>query len=447
MKIYSIFFAALFILTSVSTLKVHAQEDKWGTDSIECRRQLIYMSGAYKSGEMTRVLSYWHSIMEVCPKASPNIYIWTIKALEERIASAKTPEQKAMYVDTLLMCYDLRAKNFPERYSTAETAYDKGIALALYAPDNHEAIYNQYKIYIDLMKNDKAIEVDMLPQELQQMKFLFEKRQKTSDDILSVYEELIGVADELIKKSPDNAKAKDAKNTIDAIFISIPELSSCENLIAFFTPKMEASPTDAALLKKIVVMLERQKCQESQLFSDAAEALYKTEPSGESAQILATLFILKNDHNKASDYFKKATEATEDTEEKSKMYVQLGYMYLSDLNNSLQALSSARQALNYNPDNGSAYMIIGNAYAKLSTEASSCGEMESKSIFWAVVDAFTKAKQLDPTLANDANKYINQFSQYFPSQADAFMYGLKDGDPYTVNCAGINEKTTVRTRK
>jgi hypothetical protein len=58
-----------------------------------------------------------------------------------------------------------------------------------------------------------------------------------------------------------------------------------------------------------------------------------------------------------------------------------------------------------------------------------------------------KAKNADPTLAEDANNHIKQYSAYYPQTAEAFMYDVTDGQSYTVSCAGLRAVTTVRTQK
>ena len=56
-----------------------------------------------------------------------------------------------------------------------------------------------------------------------------------------------------------------------------------------------------------------------------------------------------------------------------------------------------------------------------------------------------KAKNADPSLAEEANRMIGQFSRYYPSTQDAFMYDLSNGQGYTVSCGGFSASTTVRT--
>ena len=56
-----------------------------------------------------------------------------------------------------------------------------------------------------------------------------------------------------------------------------------------------------------------------------------------------------------------------------------------------------------------------------------------------------KAKNADASLAEEAQKYIDTYYQYSLKE-DAFMFGLKEGESYTVNCSGLSAVTRIRTR-
>jgi hypothetical protein len=62
-------------------------------------------------------------------------------------------------------------------------------------------------------------------------------------------------------------------------------------------------------------------------------------------------------------------------------------------------------------------------------------------------DALLELVAKDAALAEEANKLISQYRQYFPKTEDAFMYDLTDGKAYSISCGGMNATTTVRTIK
>jgi hypothetical protein len=136
-----------------------------------------------------------------------------------------------------------------------------------------------------------------------------------------------------------------------------------------------------------------------------------------------------------------ASPANEDAQ----MLYELGSYYLAKLENLSMAASSARQIVEKDPSMaGKVYMLMGSIWA-----SSKCGgnEIESRAKWWVAVDYFVKAKNADSSLAEDADKLISTYRQYFPLQEEAFMYDIVDGNSYTASCSGMRENTTVRTRK
>jgi len=78
--------------------------------------------------------------------------------------------------------------------------------------------------------------------------------------------------------------------------------------------------------------------------------------------------------------------------------------------------------------------------------AASCGgsdEIASRAGYWAAVDKFIKARNVDPSVTDDANKGIATYSSYFPTRERLFFNDIKEGSSYNVGC-WIGETTTVR---
>ena len=90
------------------------------------------------------------------------------------------------------------------------------------------------------------------------------------------------------------------------------------------------------------------------------------------------------------------------------------------------------------------YMLLATIWGTVRCEGN---EIAMRAPYWVAVDYLEKAKRTDASLAEEANKMISQYRQYYPSAADAFMYDVKDGDTYNVVCGGFRETTTVKTQK
>ena len=74
--------------------------------------------------------------------------------------------------------------------------------------------------------------------------------------------------------------------------------------------------------------------------------------------------------------------------------------------------------------------------------------IEERAHYWVATDYMVKARNADPSLAEEANKQISTYSKYYPLGSDVFMYyDLIDGDKYEVSCNGMSETTIVRIQK
>ena len=216
--------------------------------------------------------------------------------------------------------------------------------------------------------------------------------------------------------------------------------ANCNDLVRIYQPKFDKNPNDTELLKKITYMLDKKKCVESPLYFDAIVNLYKAEPSPESAYLIGKILLKQKRYMEAIPYMQDATKM----ENKDK--VDDAYMFLANAYHALgklaEARNMARKAIEINPHNGEAYVLIGDMYAE---SAKKCGsnDLTSKVAYWAAVDKYIQAKKADPELTEAMNKRIAIYKAHFPTTETLFFYDLKAGDSYTVPC-WINEKTTVR---
>ena len=125
------------------------------------------------------------------------------------------------------------------------------------------------------------------------------------------------------------------------------------------------------------------------------------------------------------------------------------YKYIAEsyrgLNNYPSSRTYALKAASIDPTDGEPYIMIGDLYA---ASAADCGDnvLTKRVAYWAAVDKYYKAKSVDPTIAEIADKRIASYSVYFPPIEDIFFYGYHEGDSYTVEC-WINETTKIRAAK
>jgi hypothetical protein len=89
-------------------------------------------------------------------------------------------------------------------------------------------------------------------------------------------------------------------------------------------------------------------------------------------------------------------------------------------------------------------MVLGDAI--IASRDNLGDDFEKRTAFWVAADKYTKAKSVDPSVAADANKKLNDYKSQYPNHEEVFFRDIKDGDSYQVKGC-INEYTTVRSRK
>jgi len=247
------------------------------------------------------------------------------------------------------------------------------------------------------------------------------------------------------RSKPDDETIKESKKVVEDMLIG-SGVATCENLIALFTPRFEAHPNDLELVSKIVSLLSSSNCDNSDLYLKTVTALNKLSPSYKTAFYLYRLHLANGDNNEAARYLREAINSSEiSATEKGEYLYNEALLYFRNFNNTNRAMSAARAAIDASPSvRGKAFMLIATIWTRFS-----CGEtdIEKRAPYWVAVDYLTRAKAADPSCAAEADKFIAQYRQNFPSQEETFMYDLMEGSEYTVTCGGYSEKTTVRTRK
>jgi len=411
-----------------------------GEDSLRCLKNLSLYREYVKYNNFKDGIIYWRMAFSECPASSQNMYIDGVKMFNQLIVQEKDPVKQDALIDTLMLIYDQRIRYFDQKGSILGR---KAIDLLRYRNDDINRVEEGYGYLaesIKLLKNKSSMPV--VATFMTATYTLYQQGRLSDMTVIDNYAIASEIIDITLANNPDDEDAIKVKDHVDLNFIA-SGAATCQSLIKFFNPQFEKNKDNVNYLKKVVTFLGTLDCEQDILYERAAEALYKLEPSVQSAFSLAKLFVTKDQFVKASGYYLEAIKKETDPDKKADYYYQLGVITNSKLNDPQTAKNYALEALNHRPNWGEPYILIGDAYVL----GKNCfdDDFEKATIYWAAVDKFVKAKTVDTTVTEKANERIETYSMYFPDAETTFFYSLKNGDPYTVGC-WINEKTTVRSR-
>ncbi len=430
------------MLLSVLTIPMMSQKgiedgSKYGhnEDSVNCRKNLSLYKTYYNQENYEMAMSFWRKAFYECPRSSQNMHLHGTRMFK---AFYNKTKDKA-YIDSLEMVYNARIKYF------GEEAYQKGrLGLDLWdlGSEDPELLKLSYATLGEAINLDPyRTNPNILMIYMASTQRLFDAESITNEEVINNY----GVVSDILDKRIASANRPadiGAKDNIDAIF-KASGAGTCDGLISLFTDKVNAAPDDISLLKQVLGLLDDAGCNDSDLFYVAAENLYTQEKSSLAAYSLAEMNADKFNYEQAEFYYKEAIDMEEDNFKKSNYYTKLATIRLSKGDNK-GARDYSKSAISMDPQNGTAYMLIGNAYAG---QKISDNELENQAVYWVAVDYFRKAKEIDPSLAERVNDAISQCEKVFPQKKELFFMGiLEEGVSYKVE-GWINEITTVRFRK
>lgn len=427
------------------SVNVHAQKKgKYGADSAECIKYLSYYQEYYKQKNYDAALPNWRMAYKICPAtASQNMLIHGTSLIARQITkNNNNPTYKSELVDTLLTLQDVRLQYYPSK--AVSILNNKGQYIINYRSNDNSFVYSELNKIIE--RTGYETKESLLVFDLQAAIALFQEGSLTAEEVIETYNKVADIADNLVAKTDKEKEDKaGVQATLQSHFAS-SRIASCENLIDIFTPRYEADPKNVTLAATIAQLLSTaDDCIDNDLYLNVVTTMHTENPSANSAYYLYKLLSLRGETNQAVSYLEEAI-AQEDSDEAkdAELYYELATY---SLKNGLRAKAyeSARKSaeLGYG-FTGKAYFLIGTIWG-----SSACGDsyISKRAPYWVAVDYMQKAKAADPELAEEANRYISNYSAYYPEASEAFMYDITAGQSYTVSCGGMTATTTVRTSK
>jgi len=432
---------------------VSAQNDL-GNDPEKCKINLSIFYEYAKAQNYDAAYEPWLWCMDNCPKGSKNLYTQGLKIAEYRLSKA-TPAEKQKAVSLLKRVYDQRIVQYPDNLGKVYSDYaefwqenggtkDEVFALlekAFNLDPSGMGIKTIYQYFQEVTDRNKESNVQKIFDTYDDVVEAVEQKITSYTQTKEALYAIVSSGKELSDK--DKAKLHAAEVNSDALETItggldniLGEVATCERLIPLYNQTFDANKTDAKWLKRAASRLNAKGCTGDPLFTKLVEALYLADPSPEAAVLAARLALNKKDEAKAMHFFKEAVDQENDA------YKKAGHLFtiaqiLRQMDRKQEARDYAYRALGFRPNMGEAYLLISGLYAD---SANACGddELSKRAVYLAAADKAKKAKAVDPSKADRANKYINSYMASAPTKKNIFIANLTSGSPFKIRC-WINE--------
>jgi tetratricopeptide (TPR) repeat protein len=424
---------------------------------VAAQNDSICISNSSVSHEFVKAGNYkdaylpWKVVIGTCPTLRYYTFTDGFSILKSFLATNtdRSSADYKKYFDELMDLHDARIKYIPEFLSkgTRITLTTDG-ALATKAID-----YIQFAPSVDVNTAyswlSQSVNAEQEKSSANALNFFLDmsgqklkgddthKEQFIKDYMLST--QLADAAIASATKETTKTSYETVRSNLDAQFIN-SGVATCESLENIYAPKVEASKDNLDALKDIIKVMDMMGCRDNDAYQKASLYAYQIEPSADAALGCAAMAFKKGDISGAVKFFDEALKLEDDSNKKAETAYKAAVVLASKKQLS-QARSYAQKAISYKENYGAPYILIATLYAgnyKWSDEP-----ILNKCTFWAAIDKLQRAKSVDSSCTEEANKLIGQYSAYTPESKDLFMLGYKSGDRIAIG-GWIGETVTVR---
>ncbi|HEX6225529.1 MAG TPA: tetratricopeptide repeat protein [Chryseolinea sp.] len=430
------------LCTSISSF-AQCKDVVWPTDPAQkakAEESKVLYEDAKNAKQYKQAVAPLTWLLTNVPNFHSSLYINGADIYDELAEAEKNPARKKVYVDSLMIIYDLRMKNCGD-----DPAVFNRKALLFLKFNSAEQPAETLTMLDEAFKRsgNNIMDATIVPY-FQVVRLNAAKFKKMTDtEILERYDKLMAVIDAKIQKTQSEGKPVDKykkyKDDIDAMLITMVKVD-CDFVRTNLAPKFKQNPKDIALAKKIFSFMLQGKCTDDPLWLEAAETVYK-DPNGTKdcglAKNLGIIYISKDELDKAETFLKEAQGICTDGKDKGEVLLYMGSIAARKGNKS-GARELYRQAANADATVAKdAYEKIGDLYFNSAGDCSKkVNQADDRLVFLLAADYYQRAGN---------GKKVAQAKEAFPSKEDIFLVNYQPGDSKKVEC-WINETTTIRTR-
>jgi len=432
-------------------------EEAEPTITEECVMNVSLFHEAVKNKMYADAYGPWWEVYSTCPNANKSIYTDGAKIVEALYQAATDPAEKNRLANLAIQMQDKRIRFFgnDSKYPKEYILGEKGLAYLDFFGEEKlaEARECLNQSVVGMGSKSKV----MVLVKLVDVSYALYKKDPNgkAEQFIADYELASNaLADQAADTSNKNAEiAGKQKDYVDNIF-AISGAADCSKLDEIYADAVKDNLSNLDMLQKIAKLYKRVRCTESDVYFAACEAAHKLQPTDESAAGCASMAAKKGDYEGAIAYYDQAIKLAmveDELEDVADYQYNAAFYYFNNLKRYPEARKYALASiatlngLGINKGQGRCYIIIGMAYAATRLHGNDAkGTILNKTVYWAAVDKFIKAKQVDPSVEAQASEFISTYSRYFPTKEERFdLPGEFSGSSYFVG-GWIGETTAIR---
>ncbi len=423
----------------------------------ECVMNVSLFHESVKNKMYADAYGPWMEVYTTCPNANKSIYSDGAKIVEALYQAASDPAEKERLAKLAIEMQDKRIRFFGNdpKYPKAYILGEKGLAYVDFFGETKLAEAREcLRQSVEGMGNSSKI---MVLVKLVDVSYALYKQDPNgkAEQFISDYELASNaLADQAGNTNNKNAEiAGKQKDYVDNIF-AISGAADCAKLDEIYAAVVKENISNLDMLQKIAKLYKRVRCTESEVYFAACEAAHKLQPTQESAAGCASMAAKKGDYEAAIAYYDQAIklamvedelEDVADYQYNAAFYCYNNLKKYAEARKYAQASIATLSGLGMNKGQGRCYIIIGMCYAATRLYGNDAkGAILNKTVYWAAVDKFVKAKQVDPSVEAQASEFISTYSRYFPTKEERFdLPNEFSGSTYFVG-GWIGETTAIR---
>jgi hypothetical protein len=464
---------ALLVLTALTISQLSfAQCETWAGAANEdhLTNQHSVYRGFVKNKSFEDAYEPWKEVYEAAPAADGMRdfhYLDGIKIHKHFLASETDETKKSEHTAAILRLYDEAIKCYQNRSISMKNGTDEKYAAKvadLYSRKAYDMYYEFRSPYSETLEAlQYALEVGGLESPYTIISplanitvYQFQKELISKEDARLVHDEMLKVSDHNISGGHQYAQYyQQAKDAAVGEFKKIQyQIFDCDYFKTLWTPDYEDNKEDPTYAKDLFNKLRAIGCTDEdpmmmelkgkwEAYASEENARRKAEFEANNPGIQARKAYEAGDFNGAIEKYRTASNAETDNVQKAKYHFSIASILFRKLNKYADARREALTAANLRPEWGRPFVLIGDIYSK---SARGCGDSFNQSL--AIIAAHnkwshSKTKELNPSVAEDVDKKLSRYRQYFPPQEDGFMRGYKAGQKISVGC-WIGETVSLR---